>query len=51
MKGTTNGPVIIPGDADTSSLVVLQAGNHPGKFSQSELDRIKAWITAGAPES
>jgi hypothetical protein len=50
IKGATSGPVIIPGNADTSPLVVLQAGDHPGKFTPSELDQIKAWITAGAPE-
>lgn len=51
MKGGNSGPVIIPGEADTSYLIMLQsAGNHPGLFSADELARIKDWINQGAPE-
>jgi len=51
INGGVKGPSIIPGSADTSSLVVLQAsGSHPGKFSAEELEQVKAWIDAGAPE-
>lgn len=51
MKGDSKGPVIIPGDAAGSSLVILQEkGGHPGTFSAEELEIIKTWINASAPE-
>jgi cytochrome b subunit of formate dehydrogenase len=51
MKGGAKGPAIVPGEPDNSSLVVLMAaGGHPGKFSPEELEQVKAWIAAGAPE-
>jgi hypothetical protein len=51
MIGGANGKTIIIENANTSPLIVLQAaGSHPGKFSPGELQRIKDWINAGAPE-
>ena len=51
LKGGQNGPVIVPGDANGSPLVIKQsAGNHPGQLSGAELAQIKAWIDAGAVE-
>ncbi|MCL4561861.1 MAG: cytochrome b/b6 domain-containing protein [Chloroflexi bacterium] len=51
LKGGSNGPVIVAGDAAGSPLVTLQAGgNHPGLFSADELAQVKEWIDAGAPE-
>ncbi len=51
MKGGSSGATILPGDAAGSPLVVLQeAGGHPGTFSPEELEIIKTWIAAGAPE-
>lgn len=51
MKGGSKGVVIVPGDAAGSSLIVLQEqGGHPGNFSAEELEIIKTWINAGAPE-
>lgn len=51
LKGGSGGAVILPGDADGSPLVALQAkGGHPGTFSAADLEIIKAWIAAGAPE-
>jgi cytochrome b subunit of formate dehydrogenase/mono/diheme cytochrome c family protein len=51
MVGSNNGAVILSGNAEDSPLVKLQeAGNHPGVFTTDELEIIKAWITAGAPE-
>jgi mono/diheme cytochrome c family protein len=51
LKGGSSGAVILPGDAAGSPLVVLQeAGGHAGTFSPEELEIIKTWIAAGAPE-
>ncbi len=51
MKGATDRPVIVPGDAANSKLVIIQsAGNHPGQLSPDELAIVKQWIDAGAPE-
>jgi hypothetical protein len=51
LKGSPDGPVIVPGDAAASSLVAIQeAGGHMGMFSPDELSMIKEWIAAGAPE-
>jgi cytochrome b subunit of formate dehydrogenase/mono/diheme cytochrome c family protein len=51
LKGGSSGAAILPGDAAGSPLVVLQeAGGHAGTFSPEELEIIKTWIAAGAPE-
>ena len=51
MEGSANGPVIVPGDSEGSVLVQLQSeGKHFGKFTAEELETIKQWIDAGAPE-
>lgn len=51
LEGGTKGPVIIPGNVDGSPLVALQAaGGHPGQLSAEELDLVKNWILAGAPQ-
>ena len=51
LKGSSNGAVITPGDAETSLIVkVMEAGGHPGQLTPGELDALKAWILAGAPE-
>lgn len=51
MLGGNTGPVILPGDPTGSTLVQIQeAGGHPGQFTPEELDKIKAWIAADAPE-
>jgi hypothetical protein len=58
MQGATNGPMVIPGDSLGSNLVVLMEGradpsiympkgSHK-KVPQAQIDRIKAWIDAGA---
>ncbi len=51
IEGGDTGTAIIPGDPDNSPLVTIQSGAHPGKFTPEELERIKEWITAGAPEN
>ncbi len=51
MQGSKSGPVIVPGNAAGSLLIQIQsAGGHPGQLSPDELNRLKEWITAGAPE-
>ncbi len=51
MKGAQDGPVIVPGDAAGSKLIVIQsAGNHPGQLSPEELALVEAWINGGALE-
>lgn len=51
IKGSTNGPVINPGDAANSLIVKKQqAGNHPGQLTPEEIAQLIEWINAGAPE-
>jgi len=50
MAGGEDGPVIIPGDSAGSKLVEVQSGQHFANFSAEELNVIKTWIDAGAPE-
>jgi cytochrome b subunit of formate dehydrogenase len=51
LRGATDGPVIIPGDAANSKLIQIQsAGGHPGQLIPDELTAIKDWINAGALE-
>ncbi len=51
LKGGGKGAGFVPGRSDESLLVTVQAaGGHPGQFSPEELDKIRAWIQAGAPE-
>jgi nitrate/TMAO reductase-like tetraheme cytochrome c subunit len=51
MEGGANGAVIVPGDSAGSALFQLQsAGGHFANFTAEELEIIKQWIDAGAPE-
>lgn len=52
MQGGSNGPVIIPGDANASPLVQKQSGSTPhfGQLTPEELILVIDWINAGAPE-
>lgn len=50
MKGGKDGAVIIPGSADNSLLIRVQSQQHFANFSPEELEFIKQWILAGAPE-
>jgi len=51
MKGSSNGAVIVSGDSANSRLVQVQsAGNHFANLLQEELEIVKQWIDAGAPE-
>jgi mono/diheme cytochrome c family protein/cytochrome b subunit of formate dehydrogenase len=51
LKGGQGGPAVVPSDPDQSVLVqVQQQGGHAGQLTPEELERVIAWITAGAPE-
>ena len=51
MKGSSNGPVIVPGDSANSKLFQVQSsGGHFVNLTLEELETIKKWIDAGAPE-
>jgi mono/diheme cytochrome c family protein len=52
MQGSTNGLVIIPGDANSSLLVQKQSAETPhfSQFTPEELVLVIDWINAGAPE-
>jgi mono/diheme cytochrome c family protein len=50
IKGGTEGPIVVPGQAEQSILIQVQSGptSHFGQFTPDELEKITAWITAGA---
>jgi len=51
MKGGADGPVVVPGDSANSVLFQIQsAGGHFASLTPEELEIIKQWIDAGAPE-
>ena len=52
MQGATDGPVIVPSDANGSLLVQKQSGAQPhfGQLTPEELALVIDWINAGAPE-
>lgn len=52
LAGGNSGPGIVPGDADASTVVKVQAaGGHPGQLTPEELQQVINWINAGAPEN
>ncbi|HEX5807998.1 MAG TPA: NapC/NirT family cytochrome c [Anaerolineales bacterium] len=51
MDGSANGPVVVAGDASSSLLFEVQStGKHFANLTAEELELIKQWIEAGAPE-
>lgn len=51
LAGGNLGAGIIPGDADNSQIIIIQAaGGHPGQLSADELAQIREWIANGAPQ-
>ena len=50
MKGGQGGPVIVPKDSANSLLVQIQSAKHFFNLTPEELDLVKQWIDAGAPE-
>jgi nitrate/TMAO reductase-like tetraheme cytochrome c subunit len=51
MAGSDDGPVVIPGNPDESLIVIVQSGEHFGHLDQDQLELVKQWIAAGAPEN
>lgn len=52
MAGGANGPIILPGNSANSVLVHIQSGgDHFANLTPEELEIIKQWIDAGAPEN
>ena len=49
MKGSDNGPVIIPGEQG-SILILIQSAEHFTNFTAEELQNVIQWILAGALE-
>jgi hypothetical protein len=50
MKGSGNGPVVVPGDSVGSKLIQVQTVTHFANLSVEELELVKQWIDANAPE-
>jgi hypothetical protein len=51
MKGSANGPIIQPGDSANSLLFQVQStGKHFANLTAEELELVRQWIDAGAPE-
>jgi len=50
IQGGVSGMAVIPGNPEASLIIQNQApGNeHPGQFSEEELDRVRIWIVNGA---
>ena len=52
LNGGDSGPALVAGDPEASLIVQRQArGDHPGQFTGQELDWVRNWIAAGAPDS
>ncbi|MCO6449477.1 MAG: cytochrome b/b6 domain-containing protein [Caldilineales bacterium] len=54
MQGGASGPVIIPGDPDHSRLLLVQSmpvEAHPTRLTPEQLERVRLWIAAGAPNN
>jgi nitrate/TMAO reductase-like tetraheme cytochrome c subunit/mono/diheme cytochrome c family protein len=50
MKGGKEGALVVPGDSANSLLVKIQSEKHFFNLTSEELDLVKQWIDAGAPE-
>ncbi len=52
LAGSTDGPVLIPGDPDGSLIIQRQSQSEPhfGQVLPDELQALRDWIAAGAPE-
>ncbi|MBW8011250.1 MAG: hypothetical protein FVQ83_08425 [Chloroflexi bacterium] len=53
LQGGANGAVLIPGDPDASLIIERQSNQrgHFGQMLEDELNALRAWILAGAPEN
>ena len=51
LNGNSSGKGVVPGDLDNSIIFAKQdAGGHYGQMTPEQLDLLKTWILAGAPE-
>jgi mono/diheme cytochrome c family protein len=52
IQGGESGPMIIPGSPEASSVLTIAdpANNHPGQFTEEQLEKIRIWISNGAPK-
>ncbi len=50
MKGSESGAVIVPDDSANSLLIKIQSEKHFFNLSADDLELVKQWIDAGAPE-
>jgi hypothetical protein len=52
MEGGQDGPVIVPGDPDGSLIIQKLSGPTPhfAQLSDQELEFLRQWIEAGAPQ-
>ena len=50
MKGGEDGAVIVPGDSNSLLIQIQSAGDHFANLLPEELEIVKQWIAAGAPE-
>lgn len=51
LEGGASGPGVVPGDAAASAVVTKMEAEHPGMFTDEELQQVVEWINAGAPEN
>lgn len=49
-RGSENGPVVIAGDVEASTLIEVQSGEHFGLLSADALEVVKQWIADGLAE-
>ncbi|MCD4686821.1 MAG: hypothetical protein K8S97_12885, partial [Anaerolineae bacterium] len=50
MAGSTEGPVVVPGEPENSALIAVLEAGHFGKFSTAQIALLKQWIAEGALE-
>jgi formate dehydrogenase gamma subunit len=51
LAGGNNGPAVVPGNLESSRVIIRQStGDHPGQFSDEELELVSEWISGGALE-
>jgi hypothetical protein len=53
LAGGVGGPGVVPGDPDASVIYLRQSdpAGHFGQMTADELEALREWILAGAPEN
>ncbi|MEJ2011198.1 MAG: NapC/NirT family cytochrome c [Anaerolineales bacterium] len=53
MTGGTSGAAVVPGDPDSSMIIIKQTSEAPhfAQLTPQEIDLVSSWIVAGAPEN